>query len=181
MYEARVEHSTPPEPGLDGALLRITALTGGGAPLPVPLTHADGNPLPALPLGDDVSLPGDEPAIILGYPGITQVVTPTVGIYSNLKDYGAAGGVFLLTDSTRWFLAIVAVPALTSEAKWLAGMCGIGAGRLRTRCLEICRLRWPAASTSCGPSAHCSPSSKGRPPRPSWAPAHFRLRTCARI
>ena len=102
IYEARVEHSTPPQPGLDGALLRITALTGGGVPLPVPLTHADGKPLPALPLGDEaaLSLPGDEPAILLGYPGITQVVTPTVGGYSNLKDYGAHGGKFLLTDST---------------------------------------------------------------------------------
>ena len=80
MYEARVEHSTP-QPGLDGALLRITALKSGVVPLPVPLTHADGKPLPALPLGDDaaLSLPGDEPAILLGYPGKTQVVTPTVG------------------------------------------------------------------------------------------------------
>ena len=100
MYEARVEHSTPGQPGLDGALLRITARVAGGALHP--LTHADGKPLPALPLGDDAALclPGDEPAILLGYPGITQVITPTVGIYSNLKDYGADGGIFLLTDST---------------------------------------------------------------------------------
>merc|ERR1719247_1507588 len=98
MYEARVEHSTP-QPGLDGALLRITALKSGVVPLPVPLTHADGKPLPALPLGDDAALrvPGDEPAILLGYHH--SVLTPTVGIYSNRKDYGAAGGVFLLTDS----------------------------------------------------------------------------------
>ena len=104
MYEARVVHSTPEQPGLDGALLWITARTpAASGVLPLhPLTHADGKPLPALPLGDDAALrlPGDEPAILLGYPGITQVMTPTVGIYSNLKDYGAHGGIFLLTDST---------------------------------------------------------------------------------
>ena len=103
MYEARVEHSTP-EQLWGGALLRITArMPAASGVLPLhPLTHADGKPLPALPLGDEaaLSLPGAEPAILLGYPAITQVMTPTVGIYSNLKDYGAHGGVFLLTDAT---------------------------------------------------------------------------------
>ena len=98
LYEARVVHSTPPHDdhdGLDGALLRITGRVGGGALHP--LTHADGQPLPALPLGDDaaLSLPGDEPAILFGYPGVTQVMTPTVGIYSNRR----ADGEYLLSDS----------------------------------------------------------------------------------
>ena len=33
-----------------------------GGPLPEPLVHADGRPLPALPLGDDqgLALPGEE-------------------------------------------------------------------------------------------------------------------------
>ena len=101
MYEARVVHSTPGQPGLDGALLWITARTPTeSAVLPLhPLTHADGQPLPALPLGDGKPLPGGEPAILLGYPGVTQVMTPTVGIYCNQRDYGADGGVFLITDS----------------------------------------------------------------------------------
>ena len=101
LYEARVVHSTPPQEqaGLDGALLRITRRLNGNALHP--LTHADGQPLPALPLGDDAALrlPGDEPAILLGYPGATQVMTPTVGIYANRKTH-AAHGEFLLTDST---------------------------------------------------------------------------------
>ena len=106
MYEARVVHSTPKQPGLDGALLRIT-LSGplchvaySAVPhvlLLHPLTHADGQPMSALPLGDDTELrlPGDEPAILLGYPAVTKVVTPTVGIYSNRT----SDGEFLLTDS----------------------------------------------------------------------------------
>ena len=109
MYEAVVVLSTPPQGlGLDGALLRITArlpLThADGQPLPaqplLPLTHADGQPLPALPLGDDTELrlPG-EPAILLGYPGATQIMTPTVGIYSTRKVYDAHEGEYLLSDS----------------------------------------------------------------------------------
>ena len=99
MYEAIVVLSTPPQGfGLDGALLRITARLAGGALHP--LTHADGQLLPALPLGDDteLSLPGGEPAILLGYPSVTQIMTPTVGVYSTRKVF-PNDGEYLLTDS----------------------------------------------------------------------------------
>ena len=68
--------------------------------LPSPLVHADGNDLPALPLGDDtnLTLPGDEPAISLGYPSATRgTMTPTVGIISNRvihAGYAGAAGEF---------------------------------------------------------------------------------------
>ena len=106
MYEARVVHTTPiqSQQGLDGALLLITArlppTQANGQPPPAlhPLTHADGGPLPALPLGDDAELKPGEPLVLLGYPGATQLMTPTVGIFSTGKPHGAAG-VYLLTDS----------------------------------------------------------------------------------
>ena len=105
IYEARVVHATPPQEqgGIDGALLRITARIDGAEPQPLnlpgdQLVHADGGPLPALPLGDDMELqlPGDEPAILLGYPSATSVVTPTVGIFARYSHDGE----YLLTDST---------------------------------------------------------------------------------
>ena len=180
MYEARVEHSTPKQPGLDGVLLRITALAGGGVPLPVPLTHADGNPLPALSLGDDaaLSLPGDEPAILLGYPDITQVVTPTVGIYSNLSDYSTRnlpGGVFLLTDSTmlpghsggpglnqrgevvgwnvRHALEKAALPSTAALPGGAAIQVACGINELRPVSALLAELQGPAATALMGPGA----------------------------
>ena len=99
LYDAEVVYSTPPQPaGLDGALLKIRARLPHFSSELHPLTQADGQPLCALPLGDDATLrlPGDEPAILIGYPGASQVVTPTVGIYANYN----SGGDFLLTDST---------------------------------------------------------------------------------
>lgn len=105
IYAAEVVHTTPhwEDRGLDGALLRITARIDGAAPkllvLPGdPLMHADGEPLQSLPLGSDMDLacPGGEPAIMLGYPVATNVVTPTVGIYSNYT----SDGEYLLTQST---------------------------------------------------------------------------------
>ena len=109
IYAAQVIHTTPQQEqgGLDGALLRITARLIGDVlqPLALPgdqLTHADGRLLPSLPLGNDgdLQLPGDETAIILGYPALqgTHVMTPTVGIYSNTVRLG--DGEWLLTDST---------------------------------------------------------------------------------
>ena len=113
IYTAQVVHTTPPDErgGLDGALLRINArieayqLMELLRPLILPgdqLTHADGGPLPSLPLGNDgdLQLPGDEAAILLGYSSLqgTRVMTPTVGIYSNAVHL--ADGKWLLTDST---------------------------------------------------------------------------------
>ena len=109
IYAAQVIHTTPQQEqrGLDGALLRITARLVGAElqPLALPgdqLTHADGGLLPSLPLGNDgvIQLPGDETAIILGYPALqgTHVMTPTVGMYSNTVQL--VDGEWLLTDST---------------------------------------------------------------------------------
>ena len=166
MYEARVEHSTPEHNvgGLDGALLRITALASGVPPLPVPLMHADGKPLPALPLGDEaaLSLPGAEPAILLGYPGKTQVMTPTVGIYSNLKDYGAHGGVYLLTDSTM-LPGHSGGPGLNQQGEvvgWIvrhamamAALPGDGHGELRPVSALLAELQGQAATAAFGAAA----------------------------
>jgi serine/threonine protein kinase/S1-C subfamily serine protease len=177
MYEARVVYSTPKQPGLDGALLRITALTSGVVPLPVPLMHTDGKPLPALPLGDDAALrlPGDEPAILLGYPSITQVMTPTVGIYSNLKDYAAKGGMFLLTDSTmlpghsggpglnqrgevvgwniRHALKTAGLPATAALPGGAAIQVACGINELRPVSALLAELQGPAATALMGPGA----------------------------
>ena len=77
-------------------MLRIRTRLAG-ASLADPLIHADGAPLPALPLGDDVMFAlGQENAILLGYPGVSQTLTVTNGIYSAYSPDGE----WLITDTT---------------------------------------------------------------------------------
>ena len=114
-YEAVVLHSTQMQHqhGVDGALMHITSRIDG-QPLGAPLTHADGQPLPALPLGDDAALvlPGDEPAVVLGYPGVEQTMTPTVGIYSARTPDGG----YLATDA-RMLLGHSGGPGLNARGE----------------------------------------------------------------
>ena len=104
------EPAGPPEwHNLDGALLVIRKrlvngvedaleLDATGAPV---FHDATGAPLPSLPLAGAPPRLGEEPIVLLGYPGrgVSTVLTPTHGFVETAQTRSASDGEYLLTTA----------------------------------------------------------------------------------